>query len=97
MDSFGVLILNRTILIALNIMLQKRTLTVEVAGPCCGIILILYSTQVTAVWYAAGSDVSEPGILDTKVAIVRGADGATFAKKRSICPGAGDNNEGIRR
>lgn len=48
-------------------------------------------------WYAAGSDVSEPGILDTKVAIVRGADGATFAKKRSICPGAGDNNEGIRR
>lgn len=48
-------------------------------------------------WYAACSDVSGAGIGNTKAAIVGKGDGATFAKKRSICPGAGDNNKGIRR
>jgi len=49
------------------------------------------------VWYAACSDVSGAWILNTKVAIVGRGDGATFAKKRSIRPGAGDNSKRIRR
>ena len=48
-------------------------------------------------WYAACSDVSGAWVLNTKVAIVRRGDGATFAKKTSIRPGAGDNSKGIRR
>lgn len=47
-------------------------------------------------WYAAHSDVSGAGILNTKVAIVGRGNGATFVKKRSIRPGAGENNKGMR-
>lgn len=54
-------------------------------------------TRSTTAWYMACSAVSGVEILDTKVAIVRRGDGATFAKKRGICPGAGDSNERIRR
>lgn len=96
-DSSDVLSLSTAILIPLDVMFQSRTFTVEVTGHGCRIILILSSTQAKLVWYAACSDVLGAGILNTKVAIVGRRDGATFAKKKSICPGARDNNKGIRR
>lgn len=49
------------------------------------------------VWNAVGSEVSGAGTLDTKVAIVRRRDDTIFAKRRSICPGARNNNKEIRR
>lgn len=76
-----------------NAMLQNRPLAAEVMGHCWKTILIQQHTETKLVWYAACHDVSGAGILDTKVAIVGRGDGATFAKKTSICPAAGHSNQ----
>lgn len=96
MDSSGVLFLSRTFWYHQMLRFRPEPCLWRSQGTAAGLFNTVTPRQ-KLVWYAVCSGVSGAVILNTKVAIVGRGDGAIFTKKKSICPGAGDNNKGRKR